>query len=149
MLKIVVKMGCPSTFFANISRNMRNNEIIVKYFFVENIIMRVLKKSSSKSDQKFVSYGQNSGQNRCPRTFFFENISRSMRNNENFVKYFFVENMISRVLKKSSSKSDQVFVSYGHHSQFKDWIVVIIDDWLVRRTSYGAFDIALGNFMKM
>lgn len=73
MVEIEVKIGCPSNFYEqfllNISGNMNNREKFVEYFFIENVILRVLKKNSSKSVQGFRSYCQNSGQNGVPKHF--------------------------------------------------------------------------------
>ena len=69
----VTKNMISKTFFGrfllNISVNMKDTEKFVINFFVENIILRVLKKDSSKSVQEFKSYVQKSGQMGCPSTF--------------------------------------------------------------------------------
>jgi len=48
---------------------MRDREKFIINIIVGNVIVRILKKISSKSVQGFRSYGPKSGQNGCPSTF--------------------------------------------------------------------------------
>jgi len=55
---------------------MKNRETFVIYFFIENLILRVLKKNLLKSVEGFRSYGQNSGRNEVLKHFL--RISREL-----------------------------------------------------------------------
>ena len=57
---------------------MTDREKFIINIIVENFILRVLKKNSSKSVEMFRSYVENSGQNGVPK-HFFANISGRMR----------------------------------------------------------------------
>jgi len=59
-------------FLLNNSGNMNNREKFVTNVFVENVIIRIFKKKSSKSVQGMSSYGQNSGENLVPENFILD-----------------------------------------------------------------------------
>ena len=88
---------------------MRDSKIFVISFFVEDIILRILKKNSWKSAQGFFGYDRTGGQNGVPK-HFFANILGKMRDNENFVLNVLVGNIFLRVSKKSSSKSFVILI---------------------------------------